>query len=180
MKWLFLVIGIVLGAVGMVARLIYVETQRKTDDIVFSLKTYFDSAKFGGGNYVSVSGTLTGDGLGYPNNTHNIACEFEKKECSVTSVEQIGKNQIGRLEDARIYPIAKWNAQEIVAASEVTAPNCTKVTLTIDRGTEALLWVQEPVNHTSPRCKDADTRTYKWTIEDSPEWKRMRAQQASR
>jgi hypothetical protein len=177
MKWLFLIIGIVVGAVSTFALVIYAESQRqkRPEDIIFALKNYYDSAKTVRDGYIAISGTLTGDGIGYPNNTNSISCELEKRECSVASVEQIGKNHVGRMETPRTYPIVRWNAQEVVAASEASSIDCNKVTITIDRRTEALLWVQEPLNHTSPRCKDADTRTYKWSIEDAPAWKRMRA-----
>jgi hypothetical protein len=50
---------------------------------------------------------------------------------------------------------------------------CYRVTMTIDRKREAFLWVNEPINQTKPSCKDADTTIRKYTIEDSPGWKKI-------
>ncbi len=38
-----------------------------------------------------------------------------------------------------------------------------------------MLWVEEPVNQTKPFCKDAKNETRKFTIEDSPAWKKLHA-----
>jgi hypothetical protein len=72
------------------------------------------------------------------------------------------------------YPITTWNPYEVVATEDVTMFNCAKTTITLERKNEVALWVQEPVNQTRPFCKDADTKVHKWTIEDAPEWKRIR------
>jgi hypothetical protein len=88
-------------------------------------------------------------------------------------VEQIGRNQIGRMQNPGAYPIVKWNDYEVVAQEDTTMFDCYRLTFTIDRKHEALLWVEEPTNQTKPSCKDADTSIRKYTIEDSPGWKKM-------
>ena len=43
--------------------------------IVFAKKNYYETP-----DLVTVSGTLTGEGLGYPNNTYSIACFQDRKD----------------------------------------------------------------------------------------------------
>lgn len=176
MKWIFLICGIVAGATGAVAAMIYLQVQRRAfegDQLIFAAKSFYDSKQTVRDGYVAISGTLTGEGLGYPNNTYSIACFQDRKECVLSYVEQIGHYQIGHMEAPTVYPIEKWDAYEIVAADEPGPRRCTKVTITIERRQGTLLWVQEPINQTIPACKDSDTKIYKWTIEDSPGWKRL-------
>jgi hypothetical protein len=139
------------------------------DDIMFAWKNFVDGGQLG---WVAISGTLTGKGLGYPNNTYAVSCYKEYKACFVSFVEQIGHNQIGRMDYPFAYPIVKWNDDEVIAQDEPSP--CFRVTLTIDRRSEALLWLQEPTNQTKPNCRDTDTSNIrKYSIEDSPEWRRL-------
>jgi hypothetical protein len=123
---------------------------------------------------VAISGTLTGKGLAYPNNTYVVSCNKEWKACFVSFVEQIGHNQIGRMEYPYPYPIVKWNNSEIIAQEEPNLFGCFRVTITIDRPSKALLWLEEPINQTKPNCKNADTNIRKYSIEDSLAWQAMR------
>ncbi|WP_188637386.1 hypothetical protein, partial [Bradyrhizobium guangdongense] len=50
--------------------------------IKFAPKMFSD-----GPELIEVSGTLTGAGVAYPNNTQVVTCSKERKECSVVSVE---------------------------------------------------------------------------------------------
>ena len=63
------------------------------ENIIFGSKSYSDT----GNAYVDVSGTLSGEGIGYSNNTTNIFCDKNSAECWVSSIEQIGHNQLGTL-----------------------------------------------------------------------------------
>jgi hypothetical protein len=95
MKWVLFAVGLVLGAVGAFATVVYAHMNRmdeRDDNIVFSDKTFADL----GDMTVGISGTLTGPGLGYPNTTYSIVCYRERRECFYNSIEQIGKNQVGR------------------------------------------------------------------------------------
>jgi hypothetical protein len=172
-KWLLFIGGVLLGAVGAFGVVIYFETQNKPDgQLVFAPKNFYDSktddGEFG---YVGVSGSLTGKGL--DNNTYAISCMRTYKACFISSVNQIGHDQIGRMDNPYAYPIMKWNDYEVVAQEEASVIGCIRVTITIDRKTEAVLWVEEPINQTKPICKNFDTTIRKYTIEDSPGWKRI-------
>jgi hypothetical protein len=80
---------------------------------VFALKNFYDI-----GQAVGILGTLTGKGLAYPNNTYAVSCYGEYKACFVAYVEQIGHNQIGRMENPLAYPIVKWTEDEVIAQEE--------------------------------------------------------------
>jgi len=172
MKWILFVCGLVLGVVGSFAVMVYAQVNKKeaNDDIVFSQKNFAD---LGGDTSLAVSGTLTGQGMAYANNTYGIVCRKEEGKCWVTYVEQIGHDQIGSIQTPYSILITRWNTNEVVAADDVTDWACTKTTITISRKTESVLWVDEPVNQTSPRCTHADSQIHKYTIEDSPGWKRV-------
>jgi hypothetical protein len=162
-------LGVIVGFVGGVSALIYLQERNKDgveSSIIFAPKNYYDSDAM-----VAVSGTLTGQGIAYPNNTYSIACFQERKECWMTSVDAIGAQQIGRMDAPSEYDIRSWTKNEIVAAYD--APfGCFKTTITITRAAKAVLWVEEPVNQTKPFCKDAENMIRKYSIEDSPGWKR--------
>jgi hypothetical protein len=119
------------------------------DDITFAPKNFIDL----GDESVGISGTLVGDDLAYKNNTRSLFCIKERKECYATAVEQIGPNLIGRLDYVMIYPITRWNAQEIVASEDVGEFGCSKTTITITRKSQNALWVEEPVNQSRPQCQ---------------------------
>ena len=143
--------------------------------IVFDSKHFYDSAQTTGDAFVYIAGTLTGDGVGYKNNTVAVTCYKDRMECLMESVEQIGPNQVGRLESPISYPITKWSAYEIVAADSTDTPHCRKTTISIVRTSQSAVWVEEPINQSSAECKDDDTRVRKWTIEDSPATRAMRS-----
>ena len=174
MKWTTFILGLVAGAMAAFLTVIYFDTHKppQDSDIVFAAKNFYESKdkEFA---YVGISGTLTGKGLGYPNNTYAVACYGIYKTCFVSYVQQIGQQQIGRMENPAVFPIVKWNDYEVVAQEEQTLFGCFRVTMTIDRKSEALLWVEESINQTKPSCKDDDTNIRKYSIEDSPQWKKI-------
>jgi hypothetical protein len=61
---------------------------------------------------VNISGTPTGNGVSYPNNTSNISCYSESRICRVSSVEQIGFDQIGRMGSPISYDFKKRDGDE--------------------------------------------------------------------
>jgi hypothetical protein len=148
------------------------------DDIIFASKFFFDSAENApvpmSDAVVTVKGTLSGEGVANKNNTFNISCEKNRMECSVYSIDQIGRNQVGSLWGPTIYVITKWDAYEIIAKLGDDALDCAKATISLERKSKTALWVQEPINQARAFCKNADNRIYKWTIEDPPVWKAMR------
>jgi hypothetical protein len=136
------------------------------EEIRFAPKAFFN----GSGESVEVSGTLTGAGVGYPNNTQVIYCVKERKECFVTSVEA-DKNYVSRVTGPGIMPITSWTVAEIVAQDDSL---CSRNTITITRKSGAVFWVQEPTDQAKTWCANSDTRLLKWTIEDPAYYKRMR------
>jgi hypothetical protein len=85
MKWIFLVVGLVMGAIGAFATVFYVQMNRReaTNNIVFSHKNYFEL----GDSTIDISGTLTGPGLRNPNNIYSIVCYKERSECWHSSID---------------------------------------------------------------------------------------------
>jgi hypothetical protein len=142
--------------------------QCANDDIVFAPKNFADTE-----DAVGVSGTLTGDGLAYNNNTRSIFCIKQRRECLIASIEQIGDQQIGRLDYPYVIPITRWTNSEITAEDEPSNSSCIRTTIFLERESQTALWVQEPTNTAKPQCKTADSNVRHWTIEDSVGWKRI-------
>lgn len=138
------------------------------NDIVFAAKNFSDLDE-----YVGVSGTLSGADVAYKNNTYAIACIKDRQECLVTYIEQIGPNQLGRLDYPVAYPIENWTPTHVVASEPLTSFGCARVTITIDRKTENAMWVEEPVNQSTSQCAKSDGRVRKYTVEQSIGWKRL-------
>lgn len=177
-KVLFFIGGVLVGAVGAFGIVIYLDTHKPAQNgqIMFAKRSFFDTKKAGlEAGFVGISGTLTGVDLAYPNNTYAVGCSKEYKACFVTFVEQIGHNQIGRIQDPYWYPIVKWDDYEVIAQEEAGPIGCYRVIITIDRRSQGLLWLREPINQTQPNCKDTSPNIQKYTLEDSPEWKRVHA-----
>jgi hypothetical protein len=182
---IFLLCGLVLGAVGAAAGIFYLQQRNQAvldDQIVLAQKNFYDSGDDSTYPMIVMSGTLTagddvppGQRLAYPNNTHAITCEKIAGTCSLSSIEQIGPKQMGRMDGPWPYQIQKWNAYQIVAGDdEPGGPSCFKVTITIERKLQKLLWVQEPINQATPLCEHADSHVSKYTIEDSPGWRKLK------
>lgn len=136
---------------------------------MFDRKFFFDFANISSG-FVGASGTLTGPGMAYPNSTYAIHCSKDRNECLVTSIEQIGENQIGRLEMPYAYPVKKWDAYEVIASDDSA---CIRTTISLVRKTEAVIWVEEPINQSNAQCKDSINSIRKFTLEDSLGYKAL-------
>ena len=85
------------------------------EEIKFAPKMFAD-----GSEAVEVSGTLTGTGVGYPNNTHVVSCVKDRKECFVTAVEA-HEHYVTRVTGPNIIPITSWTDAEIVAQEELSS-----------------------------------------------------------
>jgi hypothetical protein len=175
MKWIFLIVGLLIGAAGGFVGNSYWERHRQglvDNEIVFAEKVLYDSGPNVSYPMIVVSGTLTGPGL--RNNTYVVSCEQQVMSCDVAYVEQIGPNQVGRMANPSVFTIKKWGQTEIIADDEAARTiSFAKTTITIERKEKTLLWVEEPINQTQPMCKYADTNVRKYTIEDSPGWKKI-------
>jgi hypothetical protein len=132
-KLLLFICGLLLGAVGAFGAVIYLMANKPApnEQIVFAPKNFYDTKQSGEFGLVAISGTLTGKGLGNPNNTYAVTCTKEWKACFISYVEQIGHNQIGRIQDPYSYPIVKWNDFEVIAQEEPSMFGCARVTITI-------------------------------------------------
>lgn len=150
-----------LGTLALIAALGCARHDERDRQIVFDSKAFIDIV-----DYVYVAGTLTGEGVPYENNTTAVTCYKNRMECLTIGINQIGPNQVSRLDSPDSYPVTKWDANEIVARGPGDVVNCRQVTISIVRKTEMLLWVEEPINQASAACKNAETRLLKWTIED--------------
>lgn len=144
-------------------------------DIVLGIKNFYDSAGEPGPEIVYVSGTLAGEGIGYKNNSTVVVCYSDQKECLTYSIEQIGEKQMSSLSPPLIYPIIKWNRNEVVASGSGDVKNCTRVTISISRVTQDAVWVMEPINRYQAKCEHVDATVYRWHLEDPPFWKKAKA-----
>jgi hypothetical protein len=165
MRWVLLLAGLTIGFLCGAGGLIYLQERNKDTgemSIVFAQKSYYETPAL-----VTVSGTLKGDGMAYPNNTYSIACFQDRKECWLTSVEAIGGQQVGRMDAPYEYEIRKWSPSEVVAGDDGTF-GCFKTTITIERRSQQVLWVEEPVNQTQVMCAKSENKIKKYTLENSP------------
>jgi hypothetical protein len=137
---------------------------RYDEDIVFPVKTFLSTNA-----YVAVKGTLKADWIGYKNNTFSILCLTD--ECIVASVEQIGPKQVGSIDGPITYPVIRWSNDEVVAQSDAL---CAQITITFQRKSQTVLWVETPINQTEIACKNADNTVRKATIETSLYWQRSK------
>ena len=166
---MLLALGLVIGMTGGAGAVLYlVEKNKSADagDILMSQKVFLDNE-----TYLIVYGTVAGLAQ-YPNNSATIICYRERKKCSTTFVRQTGPNTLSPVAVPAEYDIAEWTSSELTASSSGTL-GCVRTTITIKQKTEEVLWVDEPVNLNQPQCGDADRQVRKYTIEDSPGWKKM-------
>jgi hypothetical protein len=122
---------------------------------------------------IEVSGTLTGEGVSYPNNTQVITCWKRRMECTVISVVAAGERfhvpggfDIDPVTGPGFYPIISWTDNEVAAQDDDGM--CSRTTIRITRKSRTVLWVQEPINQTQTWCAKSETRVLKWTIENPP------------
>ena len=150
---------------------LYIEQLRKPEQsensIIFGEKFYYEAD-----DALYVAGTMTGPGIAYPNNTVGLTCYRVRNYCSYTSVHATGANHIARMDPPNEYDIVKWDDEEIIAEDQ-SMIDCQKITITIARKARQVAWVEEPINQTEPSCVNSTTATAKYTIENSPGWKRI-------
>ena len=147
------------------------------DLVVFAPKLFTDLPAHGS---VVISGTLTGEGIAYKNNTVSISCYKTRRECYIAYIQQIAHNQMGQMQKVEFFRITKWSDDEVVAMQNVTQLDCVRATIVIDRKSKTALYVREPVNQTrSPCVRWPAPKLYKWTIEDSPGWEKAFGEKSS-
>jgi hypothetical protein len=164
---LMIILAVVVGYFWGKSSILAIPTQ-----YIFDSKTFSDN-KIGNFESVYVAGTLTGDDQD-GNGTTSITCTKDKMECLVNTIQGISKTscQLSRLDSPQSFPIVKWDDYVITATdgNPYDTFSCFKTTINIDRKSEVVSWVQEPINQSQMSCKDIkDEKIYKWTIED-PAW----------
>jgi hypothetical protein len=140
-------------------------------DILFSRKEFVWGQSVPGQETVLVAGTLSGEGVGFRNNSVLLYCEQVTMDCWIIDIAQVGPNQVGPM-IMRSYQVTQWDTERVVANSaNLVLPRCRRETISIVKASETVVWVQEPINQSDADCLRADTGLYKWTIEDPPQWK---------
>jgi hypothetical protein len=115
-------------------------------------------------------GTLSADWIAFKNNTYSILCL--RDECIVADVEQIGPKQINSIDGPLVYSVKQWTDDGQVVAEDDAF--CSRITITLDRKTETVLWVETPINQTTIACKNADNTMRKATLETSLYWQKWK------
>jgi len=115
---------------------------------------------------------MTNPGIAYPNNTVGLTCHRDRNYCSYISVHATRANNIARMDTPNEYDIVKWDDEEIIAADQSTV-DCQKITITIARKARQVEWIEESINQTEASCVNPTTAMVKYTIENSPGWKRI-------
>ena len=140
------------------------------DDILFSQKNVVDTGGNSDNDFVSVIGTLTGDGVGYPSNTVTIICEKSSMKCEETMIDQIGRNQVSPIDIPVSFPVEIWTDKMIAAA---TREMCSKTSIYILRKTQEVQWTQQPIKTLDNRCIGFDSKIYTWEIKNPPYWAQL-------
>jgi hypothetical protein len=158
--------GMLCGAVALAAYLFH------GPDVVFPKKWIFDDKDEAIG-FVSVRGALPAEGIRPRNNMIQIWCYKSNMTCSAVSQEQVGNNQVSSISEPIVLPISEWDSSIIVATDSKRSISsypwgCLKTTLYIQRIVRSAVWIEEPINPTSPLCTNTPTVIRKWTIEDPP------------
>jgi hypothetical protein len=140
------------------------QPERYDQDIVFPIKIFVGTTK-----YVAAKGTLSADWMAYQNNTFSFYCD--PKECIVASISQIGPKMIGTMDGPTVYTTKRWTEDDDVVAEDDAS--CSRITITLDRKTESVSWVETPINQTTLTCKNTDDSVRKATLEASLHWRRQ-------
>jgi hypothetical protein len=105
MKGIILVAGIIVGIIVGAGCPLYLQGRNKSADdntIIFASKFFYDNK-----DVVMVSGTMTGEGQAYLNNSYSIGCFKDRSECWLTSIQQIGNRLVSQIDTPYQYEIQK-------------------------------------------------------------------------
>lgn len=137
------------------------EPQKKWNEyVMFHRKVFTDT-----GEVVIVSGGLTGEGLGYPNNIITLECFKSSNTCIAAQTEEFGSKQVG---DIRLnhYDVSVWSSSTI-AVTDVEM--CATLNITINRQTKDVSFITTPGGFASKSeiCTERpDNKTYFWRLTD--------------
>ncbi len=113
---------------------------------------------------VRLIGTVTGDGLAYPNSTLTADCWRATMKCTVASVSQIAPTpQVGPVE------VEEWTVQSWTPTmlSIFQDEECDRATINMDRRAQHVSEIVVPTHQSDALCEKADSQTRKYTIENS-------------
>ena len=141
--------------------------------IIFDAKSFVDT-----GNMVHVEGTLSGDGIGYKNNRSVVTCynDPDRQTCTSTRIDTTG-SQVRMIGPPVSYTVRLWTAGRIVADFAVSCGNQPVQQLKLEwRATASDTWVIDREKKTAELIEHPclGDKTYHWTIEDPPFWKKAK------
>lgn len=178
MKRSSFIVGVALGAVLGGAGGIYLLAEEGKEPVLMPRKHFFDTAREErlGDGYISVSGALSGAGIGNPNNHYSIVCFKDRGSCDVITYESIGHNHVGT-PTREEWKILRWEPSLVVVDSDPAPDACSRVTLNLLRDSEEAQYVRHPMNVTAPNCDSIEMKVFRWHIDDPPYWRRADAKQ---
>ena len=135
--------------------------------IIFPHKIFTDT-----GDAVSVTGTLTGNGVPYKYNTRIIECFRDRRECSVTIVDSGAQTDgICHIFVDNMLPlqIIQWNKDQIIATTDA---RCDSNLYMIDRRAKTVQITMPSADPcaVSELGRSHSGTTYHWTIEEPSFW----------
>jgi hypothetical protein len=126
------------------------------------------------GDFVYVSGTLTGQGVAYKYNTIAVSCSREQNECLVNTMESIGSAgngscQISRLDIPQPYAIEQWTGDKIIASLQTRCGGGE--TYVIDRKSEIAEVTMYPAACPGPfeQTMSSEKRDLEKLLKDRPD-----------
>ena len=108
---------------------------------------YYDN-----GSFLSITGSLIGDNVGYKNNTWKITCVDGEETCTVADVEEIGRNHLGEINVSK-WEVTNYNAQTITL-DDGDATSCGHPIIVINRVAKTVNYTNSPQNQDKSWCKD--------------------------
>ena len=107
---------------------------------------YYESRGF-----LSITGSLIGDDVGYKNNTWKIICVDGEETCTVADVEEIGRNQLGEINVGK-WEVTNYNAQTITL-DDNDPTSCGHSIIIINRVAKTANYTNSPQNQDKDYCK---------------------------
>jgi hypothetical protein len=80
-----------------------------------------------------------------------VTCCQNRMECFTYEMDQIGPNQVSRLDSPTSYPVTKWDASEFVAAGDADAVSCRRTTIaSFENRKQSCGWKSRSINQCRP------------------------------
>jgi hypothetical protein len=111
-------------------------------------------------------GRWEGDGVPYKNNLALIDCRKADMRCLISSIEQIGPQQIGSLTPSTEMKITKWDNKTVSADFIDTGAPCLHLSITLHIQEQAAEYVFDPINSDREHCKRQKQHRMVWHMTD--------------